>query len=539
MVVAALGGEGGGVFTNWLIEVAAREDWWCQTTSLAGVAQRTGATIYYLELFPRADAQERPPVMSLFPAQGDIDIAVASEAAEAGRMVQRGFVTPQRTTLIASEHRVYGISEKSDLADGRVDPAVLQSVAARYARNFIHYDMQALAEQHGAVLSAVLLGAVAGAGVLPFSRASYAAAITATDKAVATNLAAFEASYRQSCQQSSGTAAVQQFTPPVGATDAVVTGATVAADVTIGTVDNAAVAADIADDTTNADNTAAAIFTVPAARTARGAELLRGLQAFPAGCQEVLYHALQKLLDYQDYAYAGQYLTEMRAVLALDGGAADYQLTRETARYLALWMCFEDIPRVAQFKTRAARMDTVRREVRAAPGQLFAVTEFFSPRVEEIAALLPPRWGAWVLGSTAGRRCLKLFTGGRQLRTNTLTVYLALRLLAGLRRWRRAGLGYQREHAMIARWLRALKAAASTDQALAREVAECGRLVKGYGATRHRTSSQLMALLEQLEQHKATRAKALSQLRRAALQDDTGSALTAALARTGTPKLRQ
>ena len=86
MIAAALGGEGGAVFTNWVIDVAEREGWLCQTTSLAGVAQRTGATIYYLELFPRAEAVEQTPVMSLFPAQGDIDIAIASEIAEAGQI---------------------------------------------------------------------------------------------------------------------------------------------------------------------------------------------------------------------------------------------------------------------------------------------------------------------------------------------------------------------------------------------------------------------------------------------------------------------
>ena len=112
MVIAALGGEGGGVLTNWLIAAAELNGWWCQSTSLAGVAQRTGATIYYLEFMLRQDGKP-PPVMSLFPAQGDIDIAVASEIAEAGRMVSRGFVSPQKTALITSDHRVFGITEKS------------------------------------------------------------------------------------------------------------------------------------------------------------------------------------------------------------------------------------------------------------------------------------------------------------------------------------------------------------------------------------------------------------------------------------------
>ena len=71
MVIAALGGEGGGVLTNWLIAAAEQSGWWCQSTSLAGVAQRTGATIYYLEFMPR-QGDKPAPVMSLFPAQGEI-----------------------------------------------------------------------------------------------------------------------------------------------------------------------------------------------------------------------------------------------------------------------------------------------------------------------------------------------------------------------------------------------------------------------------------------------------------------------------------
>ena len=53
------------------------------------------------------------------PTPGDVDVVVASELVEAGRAIQRGLVTPARTTLIASTHRSYTISEKSDPADGR------------------------------------------------------------------------------------------------------------------------------------------------------------------------------------------------------------------------------------------------------------------------------------------------------------------------------------------------------------------------------------------------------------------------------------
>src|SRR3954470_17194720 len=113
LTIAALGGQGGGVLADWLIEIAESEGYIAQSTSVPGVAQRTGATIYYLEFFSRAVADQvgREPVMALMPVPGDVDCVIASELAEAGRAIQRGLVTSDRTTLISSTHRTYAIGE--------------------------------------------------------------------------------------------------------------------------------------------------------------------------------------------------------------------------------------------------------------------------------------------------------------------------------------------------------------------------------------------------------------------------------------------
>src|SRR5438874_10002283 len=109
IAVVALGGEGGGVLADWIVDLAEHGGYLAQATSVPGVAQRTGATIYYVELFPRADAEAAglAPVLALMPMPGDVDIVLASELMEAARAVQRGLVTPERTTLIASTHRVW------------------------------------------------------------------------------------------------------------------------------------------------------------------------------------------------------------------------------------------------------------------------------------------------------------------------------------------------------------------------------------------------------------------------------------------------
>jgi indolepyruvate ferredoxin oxidoreductase beta subunit len=179
IAILAMGGEGGGVLADWIVDLGEQNGWLAQTTSVPGVAQRTGATIYYDELYPQeAAARDRAePVLALMPLPGDVDVVLASELMECGRAVQRGLVTPERTTLIASTHRVYSITEKTALGDGRVDAAALLAHARRAARRFVRFDMAEAAEQAGSVISAVLFGALAGTGVLPFSRARFEATI--------------------------------------------------------------------------------------------------------------------------------------------------------------------------------------------------------------------------------------------------------------------------------------------------------------------------------------------------------------------------
>ena len=126
MLIAALGGEGGGVLTDWIVSAAAQLDLPVQSTSIPGVAQRTGATTYYIEIVPvpARDLAARP-VLALAPGVGDVDIVLASELMEAGRTIAGGFVTPDRTLMIASTARSYLVVEKMAMGDGRYDSARL------------------------------------------------------------------------------------------------------------------------------------------------------------------------------------------------------------------------------------------------------------------------------------------------------------------------------------------------------------------------------------------------------------------------------
>lgn len=490
IAVVAMGGEGGGVLSDWIVDLAEHAGCIAQSTSVPGVAQRTGATIYYIELFPEATARAagRDPVLALMPVPGDVDIVVASELMEAGRAVQRGLVTPDRTTLIASTHRVYSIRERTAPADGRVDTETLIRAGREAAKRFVHADMARIAETTGSVISAVLFGALAGAEVLPFTRAQFEEAIHRGGVGVEASLAAFAAGY----------------------------------DLARGNAVPDAVPVSV---------------PAPALSPVQGL-LERVAREFPEPATATIREGVKRLIDYQDPAYAEDYLDRLTAIRDLDQAHGDgaFLLLDETARHLALWMSYEDTIRVADLKIRASRFARVRDEVRLGRDQLLDINEYMHPRVEEIADTLPASLGRWLLGSATARRLLTPVTRkGRVVRTSSLPGFLMLYGVAEMRRWRRGTLRFQTEHARIARWLGAIRTTAPEDHKLAVEIARAQRLVKGYSDTHERGTrsfERLMAALPAIR-GKSDPAAYLRILCDAALADDTGAALDQAFIEAG------
>ena len=498
LTIAALGGQGGGVLANWLIGVAESEGYLAQTTSVPGVAQRTGATIYYLEFFPQAAATAagRDPIMALMPVSGDVDCVLASELAEAGRAIQRGLVTRSKTTVIASSHRSYAIGERMAMGDGTANEKELLELVRGQAQRAVLFDMDAVAERHHSVISSVMLGALAGGGVLPFRKAAFEAMIKKGGIAVDTNLAAFEDAYQRA----------EQGGDDVGADRA---------------------GAGLADS------------VIPTQAGSPNLQpLLDRVRKLAAPVQRLALEGTRRAIDYQDPDYAKLYLDRLERVAALDEKAsvtAEYgrwSLTEAVARGLALWMTFEDTIRVADLKTRATRFTRVRDEIRADPGQLFGITEFMKPRVEEIAGTLPVGLGQWMLRSPAVSGWLRRRTGGKQIRTGTVSGFLLLHSLGGLKRWRRGTLRYRDENERIEQWLRRLEALAANNYPLAVELAKAQRLVKGYGETHERGWKNFAALVAKLDElaARADGAAVFARLQAAALADEEGKALARELA---------
>ena len=207
------------------------------------------------------------------------------------------------------------------------------------------------------------------------------------------------------------------------------------------------------------------------------------------------------------------------------------------SRSLDLWMTFEDTIRVADLKTRGSRFARVKEEIKADHEQLFGITEFMKPRVEEIAGTLPLSLGRWVMGSPGVSGWLSKHTSGRQIKTRTLRGFGLLYLLAGLKRWRRATLRFHEENARIEAWLAKIESVAKDNYLVAIQLAKAQRLVKGYGETHERGWRNFSALLGQVDvlAARSDGGAVLARLIDAALADEEGNTLRREIAALGAP----
>jgi indolepyruvate ferredoxin oxidoreductase beta subunit len=487
LLIAALGGEGGGVLTSWIVAAADALGFPVQSTSIPGVAQRTGATTYYIEMFPapREAFAGKQPVFSLVPGAGDVDLMLASELLEAGRAIAGGFVTPDRTTLIASTHRIFAMTERIAMGDGRFDAGRLLRAVEEQAQAHILFDMEAAAQQAQSVISAVMLGALAGSGRLAIPVESFAAAIRAEGKSVEANLRGFSA----------GVEAVRR-----GGRE----GAARSSKRTQPSLPNLA-------------------------------SLERSAEAMPKPARDIVVEGLRRLAAYQDLDYAQLYLERLMPIREADlRTAAGGRLLREVARQLALRMSFEDVIRVAQAKTAPPRLERIRAELGIGEDDPLTVVDFFKPGIAELCSILPPFIARPIMGLAERRGWLGRAYWGMEVRSTSLGGFLRLWLLAKLRRWRRHTHRFAEEQAAIEAWLRLILDAASLSPELARAAAECARLIRGYGETYARGSANYRKI-----EARIIRPTLAGRYPAALASDGVTSALSAALADPDGERLEQ
>jgi indolepyruvate ferredoxin oxidoreductase, beta subunit len=497
ILIAALGGEGGGVLTEWIVTAASHAGFPVQSTSIPGVAQRTGATTYYIEILavPSRDLGDRRPVLALTPGVGDIDIAVASELLEAGRTVANGFVTPDRTHVIASLSRFYAMDEKIAMGDGRFDQDRLIKVIREHAKDALLVDMDSLAKQSGSIINAVMLGAIAGSGRLPLKREQFEAAIREDGKSVETNLQGFRAGFE------AARANIQPAKEREKKRSAAATPAMVEHEV---------------------------------ART------------FPAAAQTTGLEGVRRLIYYQSVAYAWLYLSRLRPIVEADQLlGAQGKLVKEVARHLAVRMSYEDVVRVAQAKIAPARMRRIAREELRVTNEPFSVHDLLKPGIEEMCQLLPPFLARPILRLAERKGWLGRVYFAMEINSTSISGYLRFLVLAKLRWLRPYGHRYKQEQRQIEGWLALIREAARLSPQLALEVTECARLIKGYGDTHARGVANYLAVetrvIRPILAGQIPRARAvdcIANARTAALVDPEGESLARCLADIEDPALR-
>jgi indolepyruvate ferredoxin oxidoreductase beta subunit len=561
VAILALGGEGGGVLSDWIVATAEAAGFEAQTTSVAGVAQRTGATVYYLEMLPPAVASAKDkrakvrdtPVMSIFPTPGEVDVVIASELMESGRAVQRGFSTADRTTLITSTNRVYSIDEKIALADGRVDDEKLLEGARAASKRLVADDFMALAEEVGSVISSSLLGALAGSEALPFSREDYEESIRKSGRGVEPSLAAFAAGFDAALSQSedAANAAVQAEALAAGP---VADPFAINADADSAPIELSVVPGGTGATLDSNDNDGPAHSRQPEERKTKVerqrnetaatnpaslvgpalADLAEQVRDLPEGSRSMTLHGLVRTAVFQDKAYAERYLERVQRFAAVDTDKdGEAELTREAARHVALWMAYQDTIQVAQQKLRQGRMGRIRDEAKIRDEQLFEVREYLHPQVDEIIDTLPTWLGHPLSRSEVFRKIVHATTHkGMVLNTSSVYGQTLLTILARTRPMRPRSVRFVREQDEIDRWMNRALVVAPTDQALAIEIVKLQHVLKGYGSTYEHGGESfafLMAAADTLE-GTADAGPRLAELHEAALADESGDKLQEELA---------
>ena len=468
ILISAIGGQGGGVLTEWIVDAATLAGYPVQATSIPGVAQRTGSTTYYVEVFP-VPVQElngRQPVFSMYPAAGDVDVIMAPEFLEAGRVVEQGYASPDRTTLVCSIHRVYAIPEKMAVGDGIYPAEDLERACRMLAKTFIGFDAMEMARRNGTEVNALMLGALAASGALPVPPECFEHAIQEGGVAVDRNLKGFRLGL--------------ELVRP-GVTEGKTPAAPQPAE----------------------DRTAQLAQALgPRSAGVFRALLARALLQYPAALNRVLEEAIYRLIDYQGPAYAEQYLGALQPIHAVDrqqgGEARRFRLTETFARHLALWMTYEDAIRVADLKTRRGRFARIRKEMGAKPGQTAVVTDYLKPDLDEIYGLLPR-----VIADPIARWAERRWPEGRptlsqHVRTTSILGFLWVWVLGRLRFLRPVSHRYHLEHTVIGKWAVQVEATARVSYDLACEVAQAAQVVKGYGDVRRRTLRSFHRLLDEV-----------------------------------------
>jgi indolepyruvate ferredoxin oxidoreductase beta subunit len=455
VIHAAVGGQGGGVLTEWIVTAAQLAGHEAQSISMPGMSQRGGATNLYLELAIRDDPNDTGPVsFSQYPFPGSVDVVVSQEYLELGRVLQSGY-TSDRTTVVGSSHRLFAVTEKLPLWGGRTESEALTELGLAFSGAFVVFDALDLARQRGMdelAVNAILLGALAASGALPVAAEMYERAIRQAGIGAELNLAAYAVGHEFVAH---GGHLITREKREMTASELVQA------------------------------NTA----RLSASQRQKYVQLAaRATQDYPEELHEVLEEALFQLTDYQDAAYAErlfEYLDEVRALEP----ARETTLGQNLVKHVTPLLTYEDVIRVAAFKTDPTRFPKIRKDFNVKSGDVYIVYDFFDPDLEELYGILP---NALVSRFVRPQEYQEEVVEGQvtlPFKANVHSVVggFPMWLLKRFRPLRMRSFRYHHEMAFVEEYRGWVKEFAAVDYELACLVARTGQMVKGYGRVRRRT----------------------------------------------------
>lgn len=459
IALLAVGGDGGGVLTGWIAQLAENNGYFVQYTYIAGVAQRTGATVYYIELFPTKNLQdnvaEKTPVLSQMPGPHDVDILMATELMEAGRSIQRGFVS-KKTTMIFSTNRNLAIREKESSGDGIADGAKIFEMTEKYSKKSLFGNLKLIATKNGSIVSSSLFGALAASGTLPFSKDEFIKVIeTSGGKGITQSLNSFNEAYEY----------IKDF---------------------------------ISQPKPYLPDIRPAVFqALPTSVSSKKLnEILEEVKSkFPMETHDVVWHGLNHVIDFQDLKYGKVYLDKVLQILNLDSSDKNYQLTRQTAKNLAVGMAYDDLIFVSDEKTKKYRQKEVYQQVGAKENEIVNTLDYLHPGYEEVIGFLPASLGKKYIDNEKMRDFYKRkFDKDRRMHSTGLFNFLMLYVMGGMRGWRMKTFRHYEEMENVDQWLERIKTITKVNYNLAVEVANSYRLKKGYGDTYKKGHSKFAML---------------------------------------------
>jgi len=471
ILIPAVGGQGGGVLTEWLVQAFFLEEHDVQAISLPGLSQRGGSTVYYLEACSKKLSNGRPIIYSQYPVPGDVDIILAQEFLELGRILELGYGS-DRTIIISSTHRIYSTLEKLPIGSGIYSNQNLEKLAQNFSSNFFGVDVLDLAKKNGMdelSINAMLYGILAASDALPINKDSYLKSIEKVGVAVKSNMEAFNIGWEYIKNNGSNNEREKLNDPEALISEKL----------------------DEFDDKHREEYQ----------------ELINSLRDnYPDNLLGVLIEAVHRLIDYQGIWYATKYIKDVDNICQIEKQLRknSSELTEQFAKNLALWMSFEDGIRVADLKINSSRFKRIKEEMMIKSNQVFKVIDYLKPDSAEIYGLLPYTIVAPFVKLSESDFFKKIWKRKKPLTfsqkpvTTTFMGFIRLWFLTKFKRFRPYSYRFVIEHRVIDKYKSSVQKYAKMDYELGLIIARSGKIIKGYGNVRRRSIRDFNRFLDNI-----------------------------------------